>query len=103
MCLSHRLHLCIFPVINIDVMKSEERQKLAKERREEKAKYFGKYSRTKGFRDMLRWRRAPPSGRVEAGAVVFRLCEKWSDSRPPMGSCRKDKKKQFIGFFFFFL
>lgn len=30
-------------------MKSEERQKLAKERREEKAKYFGKYSRSKAF------------------------------------------------------
>lgn len=28
-------------------MKSEERQKLAKERREEKAKYFSKYSRSK--------------------------------------------------------
>lgn len=72
--LSHLLHLCIFPVIIKDVMKSEERQKLAKERREEKAKYFGKYSRNKAFWDMLRWRRAPSSARVEAGGVVFRLC-----------------------------
>lgn len=45
-----------------DVMKSEERQKLAKERREEKAKYFGKC-----------WRRAPPSGRAEAGGAAFPL------------------------------
>lgn len=29
----------------IDIMKSEERQKLAKERREEKAKYLGKWTR----------------------------------------------------------
>lgn len=48
-CPSHRLRLRIFPVITIDVMKSEERQKLAKERREEKAKYFGKYSRSKAW------------------------------------------------------
>lgn len=48
-CPSHRFRLCIFPVIIIDVMKSEERQKLAKERREEKAKYFGKYSRSKAL------------------------------------------------------
>lgn len=52
-------------------MKSEERQKLAKERREEKAKYFGKYSRGEAFGDMLPLRRAPPSARVEAcGAGV---------------------------------
>lgn len=60
--LSHLLHLCIFYYIP-DVMKSEERQKLAKERREEKAKYFGKC-----------WRRAPPSGRAEAGGAEFPLC-----------------------------
>ncbi|TWW80064.1 hypothetical protein D4764_10G0010940 [Takifugu flavidus] len=41
----------------------KERQKLAKERREEKAKYFGKC-----------WRRAPPSGRAEAGGAEFPLC-----------------------------
>lgn len=41
-CPSHRSLLRIFAEIIIDVMKSEERQKLAKERRDEKAKYFGK-------------------------------------------------------------
>lgn len=55
-------HLCIFYYIP-DVVKSEDRQKLAKERREEKAKYFGKCRR-----------RAPSSGRAEVGDAEFPLC-----------------------------
>lgn len=45
-----------------DVMKSEERQKLAKERREEKAKYLGKYKQgVERGTSPLRSKRAPPS------------------------------------------
>lgn len=51
-------------------MKSEERQKLAKERREEKAKYFGKSRRSKG----THLRRAPPCAGMEVGGVFANLC-----------------------------
>lgn len=37
-----------FSLIIPDIMKSEERQKLAKERREEKAKYIGKWKQGVG-------------------------------------------------------
>lgn len=36
------------PLLIADVMKSEDRQKLAKERREEKAKYMGKWKQGVG-------------------------------------------------------
>lgn len=48
-------------------MKSEERQKLAKERREEKAKYLGKWT------SPLHWKRAPPSVGVNELSVVLLL------------------------------
>lgn len=41
-------HLCIFLILIQDLMKSEERQKLAKERREEKAKYLGEWKQGVG-------------------------------------------------------
>lgn len=41
-------HLCIFLILIQDLMKSEERQKLAKERREEKAKNLGKWKQGVG-------------------------------------------------------
>lgn len=63
-------------------MKSEERQKLAKERREEKAKYLGKYSGIKAFGDMLYWRRAPPSARGQQ-AVLCSSCVESGLARSP--------------------
>lgn len=45
-----------------DIVKSEERQRLARERREEKAKYLGKYNKNKGLNtNPLHSKRAPPS------------------------------------------
>lgn len=52
-------------------MRSDERQKLAKERREEKAKYFGKWELVMGAQ--MRSERAPPSVGVKEVAVVSLL------------------------------